>query len=172
MADFEDALTWLIEQGWADPQRIGIMGFSYGGYAAAYALTHSTMFKVGIAGRWWRIGGITTRVYAERYMQTPDHNPQGYARASVTNAAGDLHGRLLIIHGLLDDNVHFQSCAQFIDALQQAGQTFDLMVYPPRPARPSATAACIFRNCSAITYSEISDALPRIRRSVRSAGIT
>ena len=69
-------------------------------------------------------------VYAERYMQTPDHNPQGYSRASVTNAADDLHGRLLIIHGLLDDNVHFQSCAQLIDALQQAGKTFDLMIYP------------------------------------------
>ena len=63
-------------------------------------------------------------------MQTPEHNPDGYDLAAVANAAEDLHGRLLIVHGLRDDNVHFQNAAQLIDALHQENKMFDLMVYP------------------------------------------
>ncbi len=130
LADVEDSLHWLIDHGYADPERIGIMGYSYGGYLAAYALTHSEMFKVGIAGALLSDWRNYDSVYAERYMQTPEHNPEGYDRAAVADAAEDLHGRLLIVHGLRDDNVHFQNAAQLIDALHQENKMFDLMVYP------------------------------------------
>ena len=106
------------------------MGFSYGGYFAAYALTHSKMFKLGIAGALLSDWRNYDSIYTERYMQTPDHNPGGYSRAEVSSAVRNLHGRLLLVHGLLDDNVHFQSTAQLIDALQQEPKLFDLMVYP------------------------------------------
>jgi len=130
LADLEDSLQWLIRQGYADPERIGIMGHSYGGYMAAYALTHSRMFRMGIAGAMLSDWRNYDAVYVERYMQTPAHNPEGYDAASVAQAAARLHGRLLIVHGLLDDNVHFQNAAQVIDALQEHGRMFDLMVYP------------------------------------------
>ena len=128
--DIEDSLAWLIDQGYADPERIGITGFSYGGYLAAYALTHSKLFKMGIAGALLSDWRNYDAIYVERYMQTPEHNHDGYERAGVSNAAADLHGRLLIVHGLLDDNVHFQNAAQFLDALQRADRMFDLMIYP------------------------------------------
>jgi dipeptidyl-peptidase-4 len=130
LADVEDSLRWLIDQGYADPQRIGITGFSYGGYLAAYALTHSDMFKVGIAGALLSDWRNYDSVYAERYMQTPEHDPDGYDLAGIANAAAHLHGRLLIVHGLRDDNVHFQNSAQLIDALEQENRMFDLMIYP------------------------------------------
>ncbi|MFQ5806063.1 MAG: S9 family peptidase [Phycisphaerae bacterium] len=130
LADVEDALRWLIDQGYADSERIGITGYSYGGYFAAYALTHSKMFKLGVAGALVSDWHNYDSVYTERYMRMPQNNPEGYERAGVSSAAENLHGRLLIVHGLRDDNVHFQNTAQLIDALQQAGKMFDLMVYP------------------------------------------
>jgi dipeptidyl-peptidase-4 len=130
LADIEDALHWLIDQGYVDPGRIGITGYSYGGFFAAYALTHSDMFRMGIAGALLSDWRNYDSVYTERYMQTPQNNPDGYDRAAVSNAARDLHGRLLIVHGLQDDNVHFQNTAQLIDRLQEHRQMFDLMVYP------------------------------------------
>ncbi len=63
-------------------------------------------------------------------MRTPQNNPDGYARTSVVSAAKDLHGRLLLLHGAMDDNVHLQNTVQFIDELQRAGKMFDLMIYP------------------------------------------
>jgi len=130
LSDLEDAVRWLIEHENADPERIGISGYSYGGFFVAYALTHSKMFKLGIAGAPVTDWRNYDSIYTERYMQTPEHNPDGYTAASVVAAAGNLHGRLLLVHGLRDDNVHFQNTAQLIDALQQAGKMFDLMIYP------------------------------------------
>ena len=128
LADLEDSLHWLIDQGYADPQRIGIMGYSYGGYFAAYALTHSKMFKVGIAGAPVTDWRLYDAIYVERYMRLPNNNHDGYEAARCDT--GDLNGHLLIVHGLLDDNVHFQNSARLIDALQQHERQFDLMVYP------------------------------------------
>ena len=130
LADIEDGLRWLADQGYADSSRVGIIGYSYGGFMAAYALTHSTMFKLGVAGAPVTDWRNYDSVYTERFMRTPANNCEGYDRASVTAAAGDLHGKLLIVHGFRDDNVHFQNTAQFIDALEAAGEEFDLMIYP------------------------------------------
>ena len=130
LADLEDGIRWLIDQGYADPQRIGISGHSYGGFMTAYALTHSELFSVGIAGAPVTDWRDYDTIYTERYMQTPQNNPDGYARTSVVSAAKDLHGRLLLLHGAMDDNVHLQNTVQFIDELQRAGKMFDLMIYP------------------------------------------
>jgi dipeptidyl-peptidase-4 len=130
LSDIEDSVRFLIEQHGADPARIGINGYSYGGFMTCYAMTHSELFKMGVAG-----GSVTDwhnydTIYTERYMRTPANNPEGYERSSVVKAAAKLHGRLLLIHGMLDDNVHFQNTVQLIERLQAAGKTFDVMIYP------------------------------------------
>ncbi len=128
--DLEDSLRWLAEHAPADLGRVAIHGHSYGGYLTAYALTHSRLFKVGLAAAALTDWRNYDSVYAERYLQTPERNPEGYRVSSVVEAAADLHGRLLLVHGTEDDNVHFQNLEQLVRALQAAGKMFDLMVYP------------------------------------------
>lgn len=128
--DLEDGLRWLIANYPADPERIGIHGHSYGGFQTSFCLTNSTMFKLGVAGAPVTDWRCYDTIYTERYMRTPQNNPQGYERTSPTKLAKNLHGRLLIMHGLMDDNVHFQNSVQFVDQLQRAGKQFDVMFYP------------------------------------------
>jgi dipeptidyl-peptidase-4 len=95
-----------------------------------YALTHSTLFKMGIAGGTvgdWR---LYDSIYTERYMLQPKNNPEGFDRTSVIKAAKDLSGRLLLVHGGMDDNVHMQNTLQLVYELQKAGKPFDMMIYP------------------------------------------
>jgi dipeptidyl-peptidase-4 len=105
-------------------------GHSYGGFLTAYALTHSKLFAAGIAGSpvtdWHNYDSI----YTERYMGTPKDNPKGYEITSVVKAAKHLHGRLLLAHGVKDDNVHVQNTLQLVHALQQADRDFEVMLYP------------------------------------------
>lgn len=130
LRDLEDAVRWLKTQDWVDPDRIGLWGWSYGGYFTAYAMTHSKLFRAGIAGApvtdWHNYDSI----YTERYMSTPQLNPDGYRSSSVVTAAADLQGRLMIIHGEIDDNVHLANSMQLVHALQRAGKQFEFMVYP------------------------------------------
>lgn len=130
LRDIEDGLDWLLQKGLADPARIGIWGWSYGGYMAAYALTHSTRFRLGIAGAPVTDWRNYDTVYTERYMATPQDNADGYRRSSVVQAAADLHGELLLVHGTLDENVHLANTLQLAYALQEAGKQFRLMLYP------------------------------------------
>ena len=130
LRDIEDGLTWLKSQPYIDGSRIGIWGWSYGGFMTSYALTHSQSFKMGIAG-----GSVTDwrdydSIYTERYMGTPQNNPEGYKKSSPVHAAKNLHGKLLLIHGAIDDNVHMQNTMQFVYELQKAGKQFELMLYP------------------------------------------
>jgi len=130
LRDLEDGVSWLKTQPYVDGSRIGIWGWSYGGFMTSYALTHSQSFKVGIAG-----GSVTDwrdydSIYTERYMGTPQNNPEGYRKASPLHNARDLHGKILLIHGLMDDNVHVQNTIQFAYELQKAGKPFQLMLYP------------------------------------------
>lgn len=130
LKDLEEAVAWLCENPWADASRVGISGHSYGGFMAAYALTHSKTFAAGIASgpvTDWR---LYDTIYTERYMLTPKENPEGYDKTSAVKAAKNLRGRLLIIHGMMDDNVHMQNSVQLIDALQSAGKPFEMMFYP------------------------------------------
>jgi len=130
LADLEDAVAWLCANRGADPARVGITGGSYGGFMTAYALTHSDRFALGVAASGvydWR---MYDTIYTERYMSTPERNPEGYAATSVLEAAGDLHGHLVLTHGVMDDNVHLQNAIQLVYALQKAGRDFELMLYP------------------------------------------
>lgn len=130
LKDIEDAIDWLCQHSWIDPSRIGMAGHSYGGFMTAYALTHSKKFCAGIAGAPVTDWRNYDSIYTERYMDTPQNNPDGYAKTSVVRAARNLHGRLLLLHGAVDDNVHVQNSIQLIQALQLANKDFDMMLYP------------------------------------------
>jgi dipeptidyl-peptidase-4 len=130
LADLLDSLDWLAGQGFVDESRIGISGWSYGGFLTSYALTHSKRFALGVAG-----GSVTDwrsydSIYTERYMRTPQANPEGYDRTSVVKAAANLSGRLVLVHGAIDDNVHPSNTMQLAYALQRARKPFELMLYP------------------------------------------
>jgi dipeptidyl-peptidase-4 len=105
-------------------------GHSYGGFMTAFAMTHSKLFSAGISGAPVTDWHNYDTIYTERYMSTPQLNSEGYAKTSVVTAARNLHGKLLILHGLMDDNVHLQNTAQFIQELQKADKDFEMMVYP------------------------------------------
>lgn len=124
-------VRWLAERGIADPNRVGVYGWSYGGYMSALCLLKAgETFKAAVAGApvadW---DGYDTH-YTERYMGTPDDNPDGYHEASLLTHAEKLRGKLLIVHGMLDENVHFRHTARFILALEQAERPFDLLLLP------------------------------------------
>jgi dipeptidyl-peptidase-4 len=130
LKDLEEAIDWIGENPWADTTRVGISGHSYGGFMASYALTHSKKFAAGIAGAPVTDWAYYDSIYTERYMGLPSENKAGYEKSSVVKAAKNLHGKLLICHGLIDDNVHPQNSLQLINALQAAGKDFEVMVYP------------------------------------------
>jgi dipeptidyl-peptidase 4 len=130
LRDLEDGFAWLKSQPYVDGSRIGLWGWSYGGFMTSYALTHSQTFKIGIAGGTVADWRDYDSIYTERYMQTPQNNVDGYKRSSPVNAAKDLHGKLLLVHGAIDDNVHMANTVQFVYELQKAGKQFQLMVYP------------------------------------------
>jgi dipeptidyl-peptidase-4 len=128
LADIEDGLAYLRKQPWANGT-FGLDGWSYGGFMTTYALTHSKSFAMGIGG-----GNVTDwrlydSIYTERLMLMPQNNPEGYDKTSVIKAAKDLHGDLLLLHGVIDDNVHLQNTMAFTYELQKAGKPFRLMLY-------------------------------------------
>lgn len=130
LRDIEDVVTWLTARPCIDASRVGMTGHSYGGFMTAFAMTHSRLFCSGIAGAPptdWR---EYDTIYTERYMSTPQDNPEGYQATSVIHAARDLHGRLRIVHGTMDDNVHMQNTIRLVKALQDADKDFELMIYP------------------------------------------
>jgi dipeptidyl-peptidase-4 len=130
LRDLEDGLTWLRAQPYIDGSRIGLWGWSFGGYMTSYALTHSKSYRLGISGGTVADWHDYDSIYTERYMQTPQNNPEGYKKSAPLAAAKDLSGKLLLIHGAMDDNVHLQNTMQFVYELQKAGKQFQLMLYP------------------------------------------
>lgn len=130
MKDIETAIAWICKKPYVDATRIGMSGHSYGGFMTAYAMTHSKLFASGISGAPVTDWRLYDSIYTERYMQTPQTNLEGYKKTSVVESAKDLSGKLLLIHGMMDDNVHAQNSMQFMDALQKANKDFELMIYP------------------------------------------
>ncbi len=113
-----------------DSSRLGFWGWSYGGYFTLYTLEKTDQFKAGIS-----VAPVTDwrnydSIYTERYMGLPSENEDGYRDSSPLNFAGDLHGKLLEVHGTSDDNVHLQNTIQMTNAFINAGKQFQLMLYP------------------------------------------
>jgi dipeptidyl aminopeptidase/acylaminoacyl peptidase len=130
LEDIETAIRWLNSHSYIDASRIGMSGHSYGGFMTAFALTHSKLFAAGIAGAPVTDWRNYDTIYTERYMNTPQENPDGYNATSVVKAAAKLHGKLLLLHGLMDDNVHVQNTVQLVEELQKANKDFEVMIYP------------------------------------------
>jgi dipeptidyl-peptidase-4 len=130
LRDIEDGINWLTGQSFVDPARIGLHGWSYGGFMTAYAMTHSRLFSMGIAGGTVADWRDYDSVYTERYLGLPQDNPEGYRNSSPRWSAASLSGALLLIHGEIDDNVHISNTMQFAYELQRAQKPFQLMVYP------------------------------------------
>lgn len=130
LADQREGIRRLLAMGFADPERLGIYGWSYGGYMTLYALTHAPdLFRAGVAGAPvvdWR---LYDTIYTERYMGLPDVNAEGYRRSAPHHRAAAVKARLLLVHNLEDDNVHFQNAIHMADALQRNGKLFEMMVY-------------------------------------------
>ena len=121
---------------WVDEDRIGIWGWSYGGFMALMSMMYQDgpeTFRMGMSVAPVTSWGQYDTIYTERFMSTPQKNPDGYALSPVGLAANlDEDAALLIVHGDFDDNVHFQNAIQMADALQANGKQFDMMVYPGR----------------------------------------
>jgi dipeptidyl-peptidase-4 len=130
--DILAAVKWIKQIPAVDPGRIGIWGGSGGGCTTLYTMTHSDAFKAGISlfpvSDWHYYDSI----YTERYQSTPQDNPEGYRDTSCELFAHQLKGRLLIVHGTYDDNVHPQNTYAFIDQLIKYNIQFELMIYPWR----------------------------------------
>ncbi|UOE39933.1 S9 family peptidase [Chryseobacterium suipulveris] len=127
------AAKWFGKQSYIDKDRIGIFGWSFGGYMASLALTKGAdVFKTGIA-----VAPVTNwryydTVYTERFMRTPQENPSGYDDNSPTTYAKLLKGKFLMIHGTADDNVHYQNALEFAEGLIQNKKQFEFMTYPDK----------------------------------------
>src|SRR6202034_3079055 len=134
VADQRLGVEHLIALGFVDPKRVGITGWSYGGYMTIHSLLLAPdVFKVGVAGAPVTDWRNYDTIYTERYMGLPDENSEGYQRSSPQTNAGDIKARLLIAHNLEDDNVHFQNTVQMANALEKAGKQFQMLVYPQKP---------------------------------------
>jgi dipeptidyl-peptidase-4 len=127
----------LAKLPYVDASRVGMYGWSYGGYMTCMAMMKAPdVFKTGVAGApvtdW---DGYDTG-YTERYMGTPQSNPEGYHDSSVLTHAAKLKGKLLLVHGMTDENVHFRHTARLIVALTEAGKDYDLVVFPEERHMP------------------------------------
>ncbi len=115
-----------------DGNRVGFWGWSYGGSMTLNMLTHSNRFRAGVSVAPVTDWHLYDSAYTERYMSLPQDNEEGYKKASFVNAAPGLSGRLLIVHGTSDDNVHMQNTIQFVNALINAGKPYDLQLFPQK----------------------------------------
>lgn len=131
--DFIETAKYFGSQSWCDSGRIGIMGWSYGGYMSSLCMTKGAdYFKLGIA-----VAPVTNwryydTIYTERFLRTPQENPGGYDDNSPINFVQMLKGKYLLIHGSADDNVHYQNSMEMIKALVNADKQFDLFIYPDK----------------------------------------
>ena len=131
--DLIETARYLRALPYVDGQRIGIWGWSYGGYMSSLCITKGAdLFKLAIA-----VAPVTNwryydTIYTERFLQTPQENPKGYDDNSPINFVDKLEGKYLLIHGTADDNVHFQNTVEMVNALIKANKQFDLYIYPDR----------------------------------------
>ena len=131
--DQVETALWLGQQTYVDKDRIGIWGWSYGGWNTLMSMSEGRpVFKAGVAiapPTCWR---FYDTIYTERYMRTPNENKSGYDEVNPIARAAQLNGSLLICHGMADDNVHYQNSAEYVEALVQADKDFKQLVYTNR----------------------------------------
>ena len=133
LADQVTGVRYLIDRGLVDPQRVGIYGWSYGGFMTIYSLLHAPdLFHAGAAGAPVTNWHNYDTIYTERYLGLPSEDQEGYKDSSPVNAAAELRSKLLILHNMEDDNVLFQNSMQMADALERAGRQFFMVVYPEK----------------------------------------
>lgn len=131
VADQVAGAHWLGSQSYVDASRIGVWGWSYGGYLTLMLMFKApAVFCAGVAGAPVTDWTLYDTHYTERYLGRPQDNPRGYAQSAVLRYAEDLQGRLLVIHGMADDNVLFLHSTKLFRKLQDLGRPFDVMVYP------------------------------------------
>ncbi|MBI3939398.1 MAG: S9 family peptidase [Acidobacteria bacterium] len=141
LADHRAAVAYLKSLSFVDGERIGLWGWSGGGYTTCFNLFNAgDLFKVGVA-----VAPLTDfrdydTLWTERYMGLPQSASQAYDRSSATAYASKLTGRLLLIHGTSDDNVHVQNTIQMAQQLLDAGKTFDIFLYPGKTHALAGTA--------------------------------
>jgi dipeptidyl-peptidase-4 len=129
--DYSEVSKWLSSQTFIDTTKICITGSSYGGYVACLALTKGAdYFTHGVAEFSVTDYCLYDSYYAEKYMDSPDENPNGYKNNSAMTYAEQYKGMLFIVHGTMDDNVHMQNTLQLIDKLENLKKHFELMIYP------------------------------------------
>ena len=142
LKDQLEGVAELKKRPYVDGARIGITGWSYGGYMTLYAATHAgATFKCAMAGAPvvdWR---LYDSIYTERYMKAPKDNPEGYASSSPLLAAKDMGTKLLIMHGTSDDNVHMQNTIRFADELMKARKDFFFVPLARADARAARRGA-------------------------------
>ena len=128
--DYSTMIKWLVANGQADPSKICITGFSYGGYMSCYALTYGAdVFTHGMAGGSVIDWTLYDSHYTERFMGTPSNNAEGYKTSSVLTHANKYKGMLQIVHGIADENVHLQNSIQLTSKLQDLKKDFEYMTY-------------------------------------------
>ncbi|MFN8103087.1 MAG: DPP IV N-terminal domain-containing protein [Acidimicrobiia bacterium] len=139
--DQVDGVAHLVERGITDAERVGVYGWSYGGYLAAMCLARAPeVFRAAVAGapvtRW----EAYDTCYTERYMGLLAGNEPAYERSAVTAYVDAIRGDLLVVHGMVDENVHFRHTALLVDALTRAGVEYDLLVFPGERHMPRGEA--------------------------------
>jgi len=158
-AELEDQLAgveYLKSLPYVDPQRLGIWGWSYGGYLTLYTLTHApSVFKAGVAGAPVTDWTFYDSIYTERYMGLPKENPKGYETSSPLRRAGELKAELLLIHGTADDNVHLANTLAFADALVKAGRPHSLFLNPRQMHGFAAKENTIARDAAILRHFEM-----------------
>ena len=139
--DLLDGVEWLKAQPYIDDTQVGVWGWSGGGAMTLQSMTSSKEFAAGVAVAPVSDWRYYDTIYTERYMKRPQDNEAGYESTSNAERAGELHGRLMMVHGTYDDNVHPQNTWSFTDGLIEAGITYDMLIYPMRKHGISDDAA-------------------------------
>jgi dipeptidyl-peptidase 4 len=154
--DFAETARYLGKQSYVDPKRVAITGGSYGGYSTVYTMEmYPELFPVGIANSAVTDWRLYDSIYTERYMGLPADNLKGYVESSPVEQAPKMRGSLLVIHSMMDDNVHPQNTMQLLSALTNAGRDVDLRIYPP--GRHGAT----YRESARLIYQVTDEYLAR-----------
>jgi len=129
--DWSQSVKWLIQNKQVDPEKVMISGFSYGGYITCYALMNAPdVFKFGIAGGSVIDWKYYDSHYTERFMGTPADNPEGYKNSAVLTNVKNFKGKLLLVHGMADDNVHAMNTLELAAKLEELNKQFEMMLYP------------------------------------------